>query len=86
MLTLLANVVRGTDDVGYPARVLLASVFGHIALSPLLIFGWGPIPAMVPAGAGWGLVIGFASGTTVYFDARPRILRSTTKHRCADRT
>jgi putative MATE family efflux protein len=72
MLNLLANVVRGTGDMGYPARVLLGSVLGHIILSPLLIFGWGPLPALGPAGAGWGLVISFAAGTTVLL----RYLRS----------
>jgi Na+-driven multidrug efflux pump len=37
----------------------------HIAISPVLIFGLGPLPALGPAGAGWGLVIPFAGGSVV---------------------
>ena len=50
-----------------PAQVLVGSVLGHIALSPILIFGWGPVPALGPAGAGWGLVLSFAAGSVVLF-------------------
>ena len=67
MLNILANVVRGTGNMTLPAQVLVGSVLGHTMLSPLLIFGWGPVPALGPAGAGWGLVITFAVGSVVVF-------------------
>ena len=67
MLNILANVVRGTGNMTLPAQVLVCSVLGHALLSPLLIFGWGPVPALGPAGAGWGLVITFAVGGLVLF-------------------
>ena len=67
MLNILANVVRGTGNMSLPAQVLVGSVLGHIALSPILIFGWGPVPALGPAGAGWGLVLSFAAGSVVLF-------------------
>src|SRR5262245_26678166 len=54
MLNLLASAVRGTGNMALPAGVIVASVLGHIAISPMLIFGWGPIPGLGPAGAGWG--------------------------------
>ena len=63
MLNMLANVVRGTGNMGLPAQVLVGSVCAHIVLSPALIFGWGPVPALGPAGAGWGLVISFSAGS-----------------------
>jgi Na+-driven multidrug efflux pump len=44
---------------------LVGCVLAHIALSPALIFGVGPLPALGPAGAGWGLVIPFAAGSVV---------------------
>jgi Na+-driven multidrug efflux pump len=57
--------VRGTGNMTLPASVLVGCVLGHIAISPVLIFGVGPLPAFGPAGAGWGLVIPFAGGSVV---------------------
>jgi putative MATE family efflux protein len=65
VLNLLGNAVRGTGNMSLHAGVLVGCVVAHIALSPLLIFGFGPIPAMGPAGAGWGLVIPFAVGSFI---------------------
>jgi putative MATE family efflux protein len=65
VLNLLGNAVRGTGNMSLHAGVLVGCVVAHIALSPLLIFGWGPIPALGPAGAGWGLVIPFAVGSII---------------------
>ena len=62
VLNLLGNAVRGTGNMGLPAAVLVACVVAHIAISPVLIFGAGPLPALGPAGAGWGLVIPFTAG------------------------
>jgi putative MATE family efflux protein len=65
VLNLLGNAVRGTGNMSLPAGVLVGCVIAHIALSPLLIFGYGPIPALGPAGAGWGLVIPFGVGSLI---------------------
>src|SRR5215467_9321909 len=62
---LLGNAVRGTGNMSFPAAVLVGCVVVHIAISPVLIFGFGPLPALGPAGAGWGLVIPFAGGSAV---------------------
>src|SRR5580693_7951288 len=62
---LLGNAVRGTGNMSFPAAVLVGCVVVHIAISPVLIFGVGPLPALGPAGAGWGLVIPFAGGSAV---------------------
>jgi putative MATE family efflux protein len=75
MLNLLCNVVRGTGNMGLPAAVIVLSVLGHIAISPMLIFGFGPIPAVGPAGAGWGLVTSFGVGS-VFLLAYLRSARS----------
>src|SRR5262249_24119200 len=63
VLNLLGNAVRGTGNMTPHAAVLVCCVVAHIALSPVLIFGWGPFPALGPAGAGLGLVIPFAFGS-----------------------
>jgi Na+-driven multidrug efflux pump len=65
VLNLLGNAVRGTGNMSLHAGVLVGCVVAHIALSPVLIFGWGPFPALGPAGAGWGLVIPFAIGSLI---------------------
>ena len=65
LLNLLGNVVRGTGDMMRPASVLLACVLVHIAISPVLIFGLGPLPGLGPAGAGWGLITAFGAGSVV---------------------
>jgi putative MATE family efflux protein len=65
VVNLLGNVVRGTGNMSLPAGVLVGCVIAHIALAPLLIFGYGPIPALGPAGAGWGLVIPFGVGSLI---------------------
>ncbi|MBI2771248.1 MAG: MATE family efflux transporter [Burkholderiales bacterium] len=67
MLNLLANVVRGTGSMGFPAGVLIGAVALHMLVSPALIFGVGPLPALGPAGAGWGLIVSFGSGSAVLF-------------------
>ena len=78
ILNLLGNAVRGTGNMSLPATVLIACVVAHIAISPVLIFGLGPVPALGPAGAGWGLVIPFGVGSIVmisYLRSRPSIVR-----------
>jgi Na+-driven multidrug efflux pump len=65
MLNILANVVRGTGNMSFPAGVLVGSVLLHVVISPALIFGWGPLPALGVAGAGLGLVISFGAGSAV---------------------
>lgn len=65
MLNLLGNVVRGTGNMGIPAAVIVGAVLAHVSLSPALIFGWGPFPALGPAGAGWGLAVSFGAGSLV---------------------
>jgi putative MATE family efflux protein len=65
LLNMLGNAVRGTGNMTLPGLVIVGSVIGHILISPLLIFGWGPLPALGPAGAGWGLATSFGVGSLV---------------------
>src|SRR5262249_30699472 len=45
MLNLLGSAVRGTGNMALPAGVIVGSVCAHVLISPVLIFGWGPLPA-----------------------------------------
>jgi MATE family, multidrug efflux pump len=61
----LANVVRGTGNMLVPAAVIAGGVVILLPLSPILIFGLGPIPALGIAGGGVALVLYNAVGTVV---------------------
>ena len=59
----LAAVIRGTGNMAVPANVTVAGVIVLIPLSPLLIFGWGPVPAMGIAGGAAALLLYYLGGT-----------------------
>jgi putative MATE family efflux protein len=61
----LASVIRGTGNMLVPALVTCTGVFLLIPLSPLLIFGFGPIPALGIAGGGAALLVFYAGGTAI---------------------
>ena len=53
----LANVIRGTGNMLVPALVTCVGVVLLVPLSPVLIFGLGPFPALGIAGGGVALVL-----------------------------
>jgi len=53
----LASVVRGTGDMLFPSTVICVGVALLVPLSPLFIFGFGPIPALGIAGGGLAVVM-----------------------------
>ncbi len=61
----LANVVRGTGNMLVPALVICVGAVVLVPLSPLLIFGVGPFPALGIAGGGAALLVYYAAGTAV---------------------
>jgi len=63
MFTSLAAVIRGTGNMAVPANVTVAGVVLLVPLSPLLIFGWGPVPGMGIAGGAMALLVYYLAGT-----------------------
>ena len=61
----LANVVRGTGNMLVPALIACVGVVVLVPLSPLLIFGIGPFPALGIAGGGVAILLYYAAGTAV---------------------
>lgn len=47
----LAAVVRGAGNMVLPSLMLLGTALLHLALCPLLVFGWGPVAGLGMAGA-----------------------------------
>jgi putative MATE family efflux protein len=61
----LASVIRGTGNMLVPALVIVFGVAVLVPLSPCLIFGIGPFPALGIAGGGAALVVFYGAGTLV---------------------
>jgi putative MATE family efflux protein len=53
---LLSAALRGAGNVKVPAIVIVGGAIIMLALSPPLIFGWGPIPPLGVAGGGVAVV------------------------------
>ena len=59
----LAAVIRGTGNMALPASVTCAGLLILIPMSPVLIFGWGPFPALGIAGGAVALLVYYALGS-----------------------
>ena len=57
LMNALASVIRGTGNMLVPSLAVCVGVVLLVPLSPLLIFGWGPIPALGIAGGGLAVVL-----------------------------
>ncbi|MFC3231360.1 MATE family efflux transporter [Marinibaculum pumilum] len=55
----LASVIRGTGNMLVPALVVCGGALLLVPVSPLLIFGLGPLPGFGPAGAGAAMLLYF---------------------------
>jgi putative MATE family efflux protein len=60
--TMIAMGLRGAGDAGTPLRFMILATVLDIALNPLLILGWGPVPALGIAGSAWATVVATAIG------------------------
>ena len=62
----LANVIRGTGNMAFPALVTCVGVVVLIPLSPCLIFGLGPFPQLGVAGGAAAVLLYYAIGSVVF--------------------
>jgi putative MATE family efflux protein len=65
LMNLLANVVRGTGNMLVPAVAIIVGEAVHLALSPVLILGLGPVPSLGVAGAAIAVVASYTAGALV---------------------
>src|SRR5947207_3214589 len=59
----LAAVIRGTGNMALPAGVICIGALVVIPLSPMLIFGWGPLPRLGIAGGALAFIAYYALGS-----------------------
>lgn len=66
--------MQGIGDGVTPFLIQFSTVLFNIAIDPIFIFGWGPIPRMEVAGAAYATIIskGIATAIGVYILARGR--------------
>ena len=55
-------MLRGAGEAGTAMRVLFLTTGVTVVLEPILILGWGPLPAMGVAGSALAFVLGFGAG------------------------
>jgi len=53
----MSSLMRATGNTKVAGYLMLVSALLNALLDPLLIFGWGPIPAMGIAGAAWATLL-----------------------------
>jgi putative MATE family efflux protein len=61
-----AAVIRGTGNMFFPAAVNVAGAIILIPLSPLLIFGMGPLPQLGIAGGAAAVLLYYVIGSAVF--------------------
>jgi len=66
IVNLLSSAMRGAGEVRLPAIVTVSGAIILAPLSPLLIFGWGPVPALGIAGAGLAVLIYYAGAALIF--------------------
>lgn len=65
LMNALASVLRGTGNMLVPSVAICVGFVLLVPLSPLLIFGWGPVPALGIAGGGIAVVTTLLVSTLV---------------------
>lgn len=79
----LSAVIRGTGNMAVPAIVTVAGALVLVPLSPLLIFGWGPLPGLGIAGGAVALLAYYLAGSlalAAYLWSPKSLLRPSMTH------
>jgi len=67
VMNALASVIRGSGNMAFPSTVICVGVALLVPLSPLLIFGLGPLPGLGISGGGLAVVLTTALMAAILF-------------------
>lgn len=67
LTAMMSSALRGAGNARFPAVVTISGTFVLLPLSPVLIFGWGPFPALGVAGAGLAVAVYYLITATWLF-------------------
>jgi putative MATE family efflux protein len=56
------SMLRGAGEARLAMQVLILTTVVTVVLEPLLIFGFGPLPATGVAGSAWAMILGYGAG------------------------
>jgi putative MATE family efflux protein len=77
LVFVINSLLRGAGEARLALWVLVLSQGLTVVLEPLLVFGWGPFPALGVDGSAWAGVLGFGTGAlfqiAILFSGRARI-------------
>ncbi|MCP4544145.1 MAG: MATE family efflux transporter [Chloroflexi bacterium] len=65
LLFAINSILRGAGDARWATIVSITVTVVTVMTEWVLIFGWGPFPALGIAGSAWGFVLGFGSGVVL---------------------
>jgi Na+-driven multidrug efflux pump len=65
LMNILANITRGAGNMLVPAFSIVIGETCHLALSPILILGWGPFPPLGIVGAAVGALSAYVLGAAI---------------------
>jgi putative MATE family efflux protein len=58
-------LLRGAGEARLAMTVRILATAVNVALEPILVFGWGPVPPLGCSGSAWAMVLGFGAGLVV---------------------
>lgn len=65
LIFVINSMLRGAGEARLAMIVLFVATGVTVVSEYVLVFGWGPFPALGVSGSAWGNVLGFGSGVTL---------------------
>jgi len=65
LIFIINSLLRGAGEARLAMIVLFVSTVVTVISEWVLLFGWGPFPALGVAGSAWGIILGFGAGVAL---------------------